>query len=580
MEIQKISRYLPSFILTFFALICFFTQEDKSITVDEFCHFPSGIYNLKTMDWRMDKESPPLIKSITAAPALLTGPKIQTDKFIKDPNPWTLGYSFMYNNWDEYIDLFRIGRCSIIFLGCLLGYLIFKFGSELYGRVGGLFPLILYVLNPNIIAHSSLVTIDIGVSCTILLSIYCFWKYLKKRGLLSLVYAGIALGLAQLSKFTALLLYPIFVVIVVIIVGNRIFRAVNNRKNLHAGKIKGEAALTFLKEMGWLFLIFIISVLVINTGYLFSGTFTPLGNYQFLSQSLDNISSFIKFIPVPLPYDYLTGFDSQLAISGGNNPFYSSYLMGENSLTGWWYYYLIAFFVKTPPAVLILLPVVAYFHINKIFKHHNLEDCLCLCIPVVCYILYFSFFSHIYIGIRFLLPVFPLIFLAAGIIGESSLLTRKKIKCFIAAIIISCFVSVIYSYPNYVSYFNFISGGPSKGHEWLIDSNIDWGQDLPELKKYLEKNGIENLKLGYFGRVDPELYDIKYTLPKEKVEEEIYAVSINFLKGKPYYLLDNINKKLIYADRDYFKNYSKLQPVTVINNSIYVFDNSGGIQNK
>jgi 4-amino-4-deoxy-L-arabinose transferase-like glycosyltransferase len=92
----------------------------------------------------------------------------------------------------------------IILLGCLLGWLLYLWGKEIYGYKGALFALFLYAFNPNIITHSSLTTIDIGASCMIFLSIYCLWKYLKKGDCYSIIMAGGALGLAQLSKFTAL----------------------------------------------------------------------------------------------------------------------------------------------------------------------------------------------------------------------------------------------------------------------------------------------------------------------------------------------------------------------------------------
>jgi hypothetical protein len=117
-----------------------------------------------------------------------------------------------------------------------------------------------------------------------------------------------------------------------------------------------------------------------------------------------------------------------------------------------------------------------------------------------------------------------------------------------------------------------MAGGPDKGHKWLIDSNLDWGQDLPGLKKYMEKNGIENIRLGYFGRVDPEIYGIDYTLPGSELEAGTYAISINFLVGRPYYLLKNDSKELLYIGLDYFKEYRKLEPVEIINNTIYIFD--------
>lgn len=285
------SKWPPFFLLFIFAIISFSSQNNKSVTVDEFNHLPSGIYNIKTLDWRMNKESPPLIKSIAAFPAILAGSKLQADNFADDPNPWTLGYSFMYGNWEEYIGLFKYGRCAIIFMGCLLGYLIYRFASEIYGRAGGLFSLLLYVLNPNIIAHSSLVTIDIGASCAILLSIYCFWKYLKKRSPCSMFFAGVALGLAQLSKFTALLLYPIFLIIAVVIAAFKIPASVENGGVLNEDINRKRFGLSIMKNIGWFFLIFIISILVINAGYFFSGSFLPAGEYHFSSQNLKAFSS-------------------------------------------------------------------------------------------------------------------------------------------------------------------------------------------------------------------------------------------------------------------------------------------------
>ncbi|UCD31552.1 MAG: glycosyltransferase family 39 protein [Desulfobacterales bacterium] len=98
----------------------------------------------------------------------------------------------MFRNMAGYREIFRYGRCVIILLGCFLGWLLFVFAKEIYGYEGALFGLFLYVLNPNIIAHSRLVTIDTGASCIIFLSLYCFWKFLKKGN------AGLPLSVAPL----------------------------------------------------------------------------------------------------------------------------------------------------------------------------------------------------------------------------------------------------------------------------------------------------------------------------------------------------------------------------------------------
>ncbi|MDB9822138.1 glycosyltransferase family 39 protein [Deltaproteobacteria bacterium] len=515
----------------------------------------------------MDRESPPLIKCIPAITSIITKPTIDTALFESEPNPWSLGYHFMYNNWDKYKDFFQYGRFVIIILGCLLGWLLYRFGMELYGKSGGLLALFLFVFNPNIIAHSRLITIDIGASCTIFLSIYCFRTYLKRKDLFFAIVVGFTLGLAQLSKFTALLLYPIFLIIIGILAVKKDFlNSINSSNN---GKPQT------VRDIGHFLVIISVSLLVINAGYLFSGTFRSIGDYQFLSGPLRTISAMLwEAIPVPLPYEYISGFDSQMAISEGNNLFYTSYLMGEHSLEGWWYYYIIAFIVKNPLAFFLILIIAIITWIKK--GGTELEDGLCLWIPVIGFFLYFSSFTHIPIGVRFLLPVFPLLFLAAGNIVNAKFLKNKTGKIIISVLAIAYLIPALSNYPNYLSYFNMIAGGSGNGHRWLIDSNLDWGQDLPGLKKYMEKNGIEEIKLGYFGRVDPEIYGIKYTLPENNLEQGYYAISVNFLVGRPYYLLKENPKELLYVGMDYFKKYRLLKPVEIINNTIYIFDVENG----
>jgi len=563
-----LNKIAPWSLLIVFALICYFSQTEKSITVDEFSHFPSGIYNIITFDWRMDRESPPLIKCIPAVTSIITKPKIDTKLFEKEANTWSLGYHFMYNNWNKYKELFQYGRCIIILLGCLLGWLLYKFGTEIYGKRGGLLALFLFVFNPNILAHSRLITIDIGASCAIFLSIYCFWKYLKRRDSFSLIISGGSLGLAQLSKFTAFFLYPVFIIIMCILAGKRIF-------NIRDGDNNDKPHL--VRDFGHFLVIFFVSLLMINAGYLFSGTFTPIGDYSFLSGPLRKISSFVwGTLPLPLPYDYITGLDSQLAISAGNNPFYTSYLMGEHSLKGWWYYYIIAFTVKNPLAFLVILPITVAIWMKKSVA--KIEDSLCIWAPVIVYLFYFSFFTHIPIGVRFLLPVFPLLFLAAGNIANTNFLKNKTGTIIISVLAFAYLIPAISNYPNYLSYFNTIAGGPHNGYLWLIDSNLDWGQDLPGLKKYMEENDIKDIKLGYFGRVDPEMYGIEYELPDTELEEGVHAISVNFLVGRPYYLLKEDPKDLVYVDLDYFEKYRALKPIEIINNTIYIFKvENGGI---
>ena len=554
----------PWLLLVIFFSVCYFSQNEKSVTVDEFSHLPSGIYNLKTLDWRMDRESPPLIKCFPALTTIITKPDIDVKSFRLDPNPWTFGYDFMFRNKEKYKQIFKFGRCAVILLGCLGGFLLYQFAKEIYGYKGALLALFLYVFNPNIIAHSRLTTIDVGTSCTIFLSIYCFWKFLKRRNGLWCMAAGTTLGLAQLSKFTALILYPIFSIIFVVSIIQMAFFKKNSTMNKNAT--------IFFKSTIYFFLVLLISLFVINAGYIFSGTFIPISEYDFLSKALKIGSAFCwKSLPVPLPYDYLTGFDAQLAISEGNNPFYIGYLMGEHSLTGWWYYYIVAFVVKTPVVLLAMFGVVLLDWIFRREDRPDPETNLCIWLPIIVFFVYFSFFTHIPIGIRFLLPIFPFLFLVTGYLYQVSFMKGKVGRIVMGIAVVVYLIPSVSIFPNYLSYFNLLAGGPEHGYQWLIDSNLDWGQDLPVLKRYLENKGIKKIKLGYFGRVDPRIYGIDYTLAKKEIEKGIYAISVNFLVGRPYYLLKENSKELQYVDLDYFKRYRFLEPTDVLGNTIYVF---------
>jgi hypothetical protein len=257
-----------------------------------------------------------------------------------------------------------------------------------------------------------------------------------------------------------------------------------------------------------------------------------------------------------------------MAISQGNNPFYMGYLMGEHSMTGWWYYYLVSLFVKNPEVIWGFAALSLWAWI-KIAPRPPLRTWLCLWgIPSV-FIAYFSLLTNTPIGIRFLLPVFPLLFVAFG--GIVRFIPTKQLagKVLFGLMLLVYCLPAFAIFPDYLSYFNNTAGGPKNGHRWLIDSNLDWGQDLPALKRYMTDNGIATIKMGYFGRVDPKIYGINYSLAERNIGEGVHAISVNFLVGRPYYLLGE--GTLRYIDFDYYKSYRSLVPIAVLGNTIFIF---------
>jgi dolichyl-phosphate-mannose-protein mannosyltransferase len=559
-------RYLMWLLLAIFGALCFLSQREKSVTVDEFNHFPSGIYNLLTGDWRMDRQSPPLVKCFPGLSAMFTAPKILLEPFVQDPNPWKFGYDFMHRNSNRYVAIFEWGRVLIILIGCFGGWILYHFTRQIFGSKGALFALLLFIFNPNVLAHSRLVTIDIGATAIFLLSVFAFWKFLGNMGLKNTAISGVTLGLAQVSKFTCLILYPLFMIFFAIVLAHNGY--MERREN---PTTMGKSIISAAAPIAAFAFMVLISLFVINSVYVFSNVFFCFKDYAFESTALNALTlSPIKSIPIPLPLEYVRGFDIQLDISSGKSPFYMGYLMGKHSMAGWPHYYLIGMLVKNPEAMVVIL-LLSLYAWCKTTPRPALRTWLCVWGTVLVYLSYFSVFTNTPIGIRFLLPIFPLLFLAAGALLSRNFMANGRIRILLSLLTILYVLPAIIFYPNYLSYFNWVSGGPKNGHYWLIDSNLDWGQDLPALKKYMVKKSIDRIKLGYFGRVDPHLYGINYDLAQKEIDGGVHAISVNFLIGRPYYLLGN-KGRLTLIDFNHYRRYRKLKPKAILGNTIYIFE--------
>jgi hypothetical protein len=123
--------------------------------------------------------------------------------------------------------------------------------------------------------------------------------------------------------------------------------------------------------------------------------------------------------------------------------------------------------------------------------------------------------------------------------------------------------------PHFLAYFNTVSGGPGRGHEYLLDSNIDWGQDLITLRDYMEREGIDSVDLAYFGRVDPAIYGIKYRPLLKTISHRYVVISTNLLWGRMYFLGGTRTGP---TNRDYYAAFRRLKPKTILGYSLYVFD--------
>jgi hypothetical protein len=373
----------------------------------------------------------------------------------------------------------------------------------------------------------------VGLTCIATLALYAFWRLLRQPSWSRALITGLTLGLAQVSKFSAIYLFPAMALI---------FLADQYAAQRSAAQRK---PLKMARVLAYLGVILLTTFLTIWAVYGFQmGT---LRGYTVPARA------------------YLRGLQAFThMIEGGK----SSFLLGSYSQTGWWYYFPVAFAVKTPLATILLL----CFSLFYSYRHRTWRRGLSLLIPIAIY-LTFCLISPFNIGYRHLLPVLPLLFIFAGQAACAD--WGRKSTWAMGVALGWLVVSSLTTFPHYLAYFNELVGGPSRGYKVLLDSNLDWGQDLIGLRDYMARENITSVKLSYVGTADPAAYGINYEpLPgclylerqSESVPESfvnapagVYAISVSNLQG------------LWFKNHDLYANFRKRKPDAMIGYSIFIY---------
>jgi 4-amino-4-deoxy-L-arabinose transferase-like glycosyltransferase len=252
---------------------------------------------------------------------------------------------------------------------------------------------------------------------------------------------------------------------------------------------------------------------------------------------------------------YLPGLqDVMNHYSGGHE----AYLFGEISRNGWWYYFPAAFALKSPVGFLALIAIAAGVALWK--RPKPSFDALLLLVPASIY-LALSLHSNLDLGLRHLLPVYPMLCILVAIAVIRHAPKWLTGACLVLLIIESCSI-----FPNYLAFFNALCGGPSQGPRYLLDSNIDWGQDTKKLKAWLEPRNIHNVCGIYFGLAMPAHYGIEGTLLPGNDETQARAEldCVAMASVTPLYGL--------YVPNDKYRWLREHVPVAKIGYSIYVYD--------
>jgi hypothetical protein len=242
-----------------------------------------------------------------------------------------------------------------------------------------------------------------------------------------------------------------------------------------------------------------------------------------------------------------------------------AFLFGEISEQGWWYYHLAAMAVKTPIPLLALVLAAVLGGVHRRLPRNEL---IALALPPIVLIVMFCLIRGPNIGIRYILPVYPFLIVLAG--GAVALAwKRRPLRVALVLLLAWQVGGTLRIFPDYLAYFNEAVGGPSRGHKYLVDSNLDWGQDLKQLKSYIDAHDLGRIRLSYFGAADPKMYDIDYSpLPGFYLGSDLGPP----LSWSGTFVVSATNLVGIYLDRDFFARLRERQPDAVIGHSLFIFE--------
>jgi hypothetical protein len=536
-------RFLPAAV----CLICVavfvvrgrFAVHAMSPTFDEAVHLTAGYSYWRTGDFRVNRETPPLLKLLWAVPLLLTDhPAFQPDPHQWEENDiWRMGDAFLYDTPGPYADRLIPARLVNVCVGAALVALVGWWALRLWGRAAAMTAWALAALDPNLLGQSAVLSTDAGLALFCTAAAYALWEYAASPSRRWFYLAGVCLGLALATKFSA------GVAVVGCGLGTLVFVGAGGSFAV-PGTVDAKMD-RFGKFISAFVRLGLVAVVTILPAY-------------FVIQSLD----------------WARGLRLQLGRNEFEPPYY--YLNGNISTHGWWWYFAEVIALKIPAGTLAL----AAISLATLWLRPRLtwRDIAFLVVPPTVYFLAMSA-ARIDIGIRVVLPAYPLLWLLAARVAALDVVPAIRRLVWLA-VAITAVVPVIadrdWLGERSLSYFNGLIAGRADGHRYLGDSNIDWGQGLRALKAELVARGDPVIYLSYAGTARPEAEGIRYQRllgwgefrdpPLDRVDPTgrvLVAVSVSNLQGT--YLREPVMYHWL-LDRE---------PVSRTDDSIWVFDLTG-----
>jgi 4-amino-4-deoxy-L-arabinose transferase-like glycosyltransferase len=617
-----------SSLLTVMLLLMLVSSWEDSLTFDEPAHIAAGYAYLRFRDARLNYEHPPLLKMLAAIPLLPLSPHFPlTSSAWQDVNngQWETAFLFLYRSGNDPRRIGALARLGPIALTVLLGLVLFLWTRQWAGSGSALLTLFLVVFSPTILAHGRLVTTDVAAAFGVTLAGFAFIYFLSTPGRKTALLSGLALGLALLCKFSTFLLVPFMAALTLLWIGlkpKRIFRylfglviigvstallvvlfylwttayypperqlrdsylALFWVENGPAGRVGNESIddyFTLLRQDRTRDLRACMGL-------------HPAQHGRRLRRCPADLAIFLADKPLLRAWGhYLYGLVWTLnRARAGTAASFPFYFLEEVSVSGRPFYFPIVYALKEPlplhllTATAVVLVVIRLWSsawslhaILNWLRGHPTDTCM---LGWIAFYWSITINANLNIGVRHLLPVFPFTFaFVCREIGHwltqardtsfASMLNIGPKGTWIAILLVWQCVSVVRVYPSFLAYFNEAAGGPENGAHYVVDSNLDWGQDLRRLGAFVKTQGIEKIAVNYFG-TSYDCYELGETLiPWRSAlgpHEGWLAVSATVLKVAQA----RWDPALGHKAEDSYHWLQGKEPVAKIGYSIFVYD--------
>ena len=491
----------------------------KSPTFDEPQHLTAGFSYWVRDDFRLDPENGNLPARWAALPLIFGGSKFvpASDRAWQNADQGVTAHRFFYELGNDPNRMIAQARLMMSIFGFALCLLVFGIGREFFGVIGGLIAEIVAAFDPNFLAHSALVTSDIPAAFFFTATIWSCWRLFQKISPVRLGIAALSLSGLFLTKFSAAIVLPALGTVSILQIASR------SEIALRFGRFRASLADRWTKSCAvaavWLFLVAtVFAAIWLSFSFRYAGWSDNVPNHEnnawhwnHLLEDRGPLPSAVSFARDHqlLPEAYLYGF-AYVHKHEDDRP---AFLDNQWSLVGFTSFFPLAFLYKTPLPLLclILLALCAAIAQRKRWTLKELLNPFAIFVPIYAA---FAIGAQLNIGHRHLLPIYPALFLACG--AAVYLLQKNRRGIFTVAIALLLLWQIgesVWVRPNYLSYFNQVAGGSQNGYQHLVDSSLDWGQDLPTLKSWMDDHRfITNEKpfyIAYFGAADPKAYGIE-----------------------------------------------------------------------